>query len=58
MFQNYVGVESIDGVYWSLFVEMKFYILIALFLLANKIKRISLNAFIYGWLCLSIFITS
>ncbi len=37
MFQNYLGIKSIDGVYWSLFVEMKFYIfIICTFLMINK----------------------
>lgn len=54
MFQDYVGVESIDGVYWSLVVEMKFYILIGIFLITNKVKRLSLDNFLYVWLLLSI----
>lgn len=38
MFQNYLGVKNIDGVYWTLFVEMKFYIfIIGAYLLVNKI---------------------
>ena len=56
MFQDYVGVDSIDGVYWSLVIEMRFYIMIALFLIVNKFKKININSFIYVWLLFSIFI--
>jgi peptidoglycan/LPS O-acetylase OafA/YrhL len=55
MFQNYMGVENIDGVYWSLFVEMKFYIfIIGTCLIVNKIKTIKLDYFIYIWLILTL----
>ena len=55
MFQNYLGIKSIDGVYWSLFVEMKFYIfIICTFLMINKIKLIKLDYLITFWLFLSI----
>lgn len=33
MVHNYFGIQSIDGVYWSLFVELRFYLLVALSLL-------------------------
>ncbi|MGS0525311.1 acyltransferase family protein [Zobellia nedashkovskayae] len=55
MFQNYIGVGSIDGVYWSLFVEMKFYIfVISSYLIVNKLKKIKLDYLVYSWLSLSI----
>lgn len=55
MFQNYVGVDNIDGSYWSLFVEMKFYIfIICTYLFLNKIKTIKLDYLIIFWLFLSI----
>lgn len=54
MFQNYAGVESIDGVYWSLFVELRFYMLMALFLILNKVQRIKLELFLLVWLGLSL----
>lgn len=40
MFAGFVGVESIDGAYWSLYVEMKFYFLIGLVLAFRRIDRI------------------
>lgn len=56
MFQNYLGVESIDGVYWSLFVEMKFYIfIIGSYLILVKIKPIKLDYLVLSWLALSVF---
>jgi peptidoglycan/LPS O-acetylase OafA/YrhL len=39
MLSEFVGVASIDGVYWSLFVEMRFYILVSVLLLAGKIQH-------------------
>lgn len=54
MFHNYIGVESIDGVYWTLFIEMKFYIfVIGSYLVLNKLKHIKLDYLIYTWLTLS-----
>lgn len=37
MLAGFVGVEDIDGVYWSLYVEMRFYLLVALLLLLRQI---------------------
>lgn len=55
MFQNYIGVESIDKVYWTLFIEMKFYVfVISSYLIINKIKEIKLDYLIYTWLSLSV----
>lgn len=47
MFSGFVGVRSVDGAYWSLFVEMKFYALVALVLLAGQIHRA--ERFLVGW---------
>jgi peptidoglycan/LPS O-acetylase OafA/YrhL len=55
MFQNYIGIENIDDSYWSLFIEMKFYIfVISLYLFLNKLKKIKLDYLIYAWLLLTI----
>jgi peptidoglycan/LPS O-acetylase OafA/YrhL len=55
MFHNYLRIESIDGVYWTLFIEMKFYIfVIGFYLLLNKFKKLKLDYLIYTWLTLSI----
>ncbi|MFK7833394.1 MAG: acyltransferase family protein [Winogradskyella sp.] len=48
MFNGFVGVEHVDGVYWSLVVELKFYILIGLLLFFRLIKYIK----IFAWLLL------
>lgn len=50
MFQDVFGVESIDGVYWSLLVEMKFYILI---MFTIKILRIRPIIFSIIWFVIS-----
>lgn len=47
MLSGFVGVRSIDGAYWSLFVELRFYALIALVLLLGQIKRI--QPLLIGW---------
>ena len=50
MFQNYFDIPNMDGVYWTLFVEMKFYLfIIVIYLLLNKVKKINLDYVIYFW---------
>lgn len=53
MISGYVGVEHVDGVYWTLLVELKFYALIFLLLLTNRIKQIEL--FLGLWLAVIVF---
>ncbi|MFP3680330.1 acyltransferase [Pseudomonas sp. SIMBA_041] len=48
---DFVGVEPIDGVYWSLFVEIKFYLMISILLAFKKIERI--ETFLVCWLLIS-----
>lgn len=56
MFQNYLGVKSIDGVYWTLFVEMKFYIfIVGTYLLLNKLKEFKIEYVVIFWLSLTLF---
>lgn len=42
MFQDFFGVKNVDGVYWSLRVELTFYLLMALLLIFNLQKRVML----------------
>jgi|GEM_PF-388686 len=42
MLQDLVGVKSIDGVYWTLIYELKFYFIVFLFLLFEKDKWLKL----------------
>lgn len=42
MFQYYFGYSDLDGPYWTLLVEMQFYLLIAAILLFKQLKRILL----------------
>lgn len=52
MLHEFANVNSIDGVYWSLVVEMRFYLLVAIVLALGQIHRIEpLLAF---WLAISI----
>jgi peptidoglycan/LPS O-acetylase OafA/YrhL len=52
MIDGYLGVEPVDGVYWTLLVEIKFYALIFFILLFKKIEHI--DWFIGAWLVLQI----
>lgn len=54
MLNGFTKVPYVDGVYWSLYVELKFYLLVALFLLINTVKKINLNYFIIFWFMLSL----
>ncbi|WP_026859158.1 acyltransferase family protein [Jeotgalicoccus psychrophilus] len=42
MFQDFFGAKNVDGVYWSLRVELTFYLLMALLLIFNLQKRVML----------------
>ncbi|WIB78902.1 acyltransferase [Curtobacterium sp. MCPF17_002] len=48
MMQGAFGVDHIDGVYWTLWVELRFYVLIALFMLVG-ITRQRVLAFAAVW---------
>ena len=48
MLQEAFGVQHIDGVYWTLWVEMRFYALMALFILVGITER-RLLAFAVSW---------
>jgi peptidoglycan/LPS O-acetylase OafA/YrhL len=52
MLSEFFDVSSIDGAYWSLFVEIKFYVLVAIILLLGKIHRSQLLLIV--WLVTSI----
>jgi len=46
------GVEAIDGVYWTLLVEMRFYFWIFLIVLMGQILK--LKPFLAAWLCIAV----
>ena len=52
MLSGFVGVPSLDQAYWSLFVEMKFYALVAAVLIIGRIHQVQL--FLIVWLFASI----
>lgn len=52
MFNGFFGVGFVDGVYWTLLVELKFYLLILLVLLLGRMR--SIEWILAGWLFLSI----
>jgi len=54
MFSEYFHVQPIDGSYWSLFIELKFYILIAIILIIKKIDWIQF--FLILWLLATIYL--
>ncbi|AVF49884.1 hypothetical protein CMU11_01245 [Elizabethkingia anophelis] len=47
------GQKNVDGAYWTLLIELKFYFFVSIFIVINKIKRIKVDYFIYFWLLLS-----
>jgi len=55
MLSEFGGVPAIDGVYWSLFVEMRFYALVAVVLAIGKICNA--QSLLVGWLVVSAFLT-
>jgi peptidoglycan/LPS O-acetylase OafA/YrhL len=46
-----MGVRSVDGVYWSLFVELKFYLLVVVLIYFKKIPHV--EWYLLGWLIVS-----
>ena len=52
MLNGFFGVPYIDGAYWSLLVELRFYVLIAIVLLLGQIQRI--QALLICWIAASI----
>jgi peptidoglycan/LPS O-acetylase OafA/YrhL len=52
LLSGFVGVPSIDGGYWSLFVEMQFYALVAVVLVIGRIHQAQL--FLIFWLVASV----
>lgn len=51
MFSGFTDVRSIDGSYWSLFVEMRFYALVAVVLLLRRMRNA--QWLLAGWLAAS-----
>ena len=53
MLQKWFGVSNVDGVYWTLAVELSFYLIMVVLFLTKQIQRIELISFM--WLCGIIF---
>lgn len=54
MFHSYLGYDHIDGVYWSLVVELQFYLLIAIFLIFNQFIKLKFDHLIWFWLGITV----
>ena len=52
MVDGFLGVEPVDGVYWTLLVEIKFYALIFIILLIKKVENV--DWFLAGWLAIQV----
>jgi peptidoglycan/LPS O-acetylase OafA/YrhL len=50
MLAEFVKVAPVDGVYWSLIVEIKFYVMVAVLLALRRLHQVEL--FLLGWLLL------
>lgn len=46
MLNEFIGIESVDGVYWTLAIELKFYFLVALLIYVKQIKHIRVLCYI------------
>lgn len=55
LFGDVFGVEAIDGDYWTIYVLLKFYILVSILLFFKQFHRI--KAYLVGWLILTIICT-
>jgi peptidoglycan/LPS O-acetylase OafA/YrhL len=53
MLNGFFGIKNVDGVYWTLLLEIKFYLLIGFVLFFKKIKKYYMTSFIIGWLIVS-----
>lgn len=51
-FIGFAGFDWIDGSYWTLFVEMKFYLLVAAVLILGRMRQV--QGLLIGWLLLSV----
>lgn len=56
MLNGYFNIPYIDGVYWSLFIEIKFYVIILL-ILSNKFTQKHIDAIMIIWLLITFFNT-
>lgn len=54
LLHDLIDIESIDGVYWTMVVEVKFYFLSVLYLAFSKYKDIKIEHCAYLWLGLSV----
>jgi peptidoglycan/LPS O-acetylase OafA/YrhL len=54
MLSGFFNVDSIDGVYWSLFVELRFYALVGLVLATGRIKQVEILLAIWLITCLTL----
>lgn len=52
LFSGFVGVPSIDGVYWSLFIELQFYAMVAALLILGRIHLA--QRFLVLWLMVTV----
>jgi peptidoglycan/LPS O-acetylase OafA/YrhL len=52
MLGGFMGTDWIDGAYWTLFVEVKFYVLVCAVLVLGRMRHV--QALLAGWLLLSV----
>lgn len=52
LLSGFVGVPSIDGVYWSLFIELQFYAMVAALLVLGRIQQA--QQFLVLWLAVTV----
>ena len=47
MIHGYFDVKHVDGVYWSLLIELKFYFLVFLLIISNQLRHIRIYLFLW-----------
>jgi len=54
LLQELFDVPNIDGAYWTMFLELKFYCLAMVYLFFNRYKKLNIQKLTYWWIGLSI----
>lgn len=53
MVQKKLGADHVDPSYWTLWIEMKFYILVCVYLFLRNVKSFNNDFFVFSWLILA-----
>lgn len=54
LMHDLMDIEALDGVYWTMVIEVKFYLLSAVYVAIQHFKKVTIEACAYLWLGLSV----